>query len=524
MLKYFTIVALILRVSICWADTHYMAPGGTNDGDCTGSPCLTLQYTMGQMSASDTLEIADGTYTGASNVLDDTHYPPNGTAQNYTIIRAENNGSVTFDGEYTRQMFYLNTGGASYIQFEGIKWAKCNPSSDNVGVGHSTPPHHIKFLRCGVWDAGAWDAGEDWRGDGWAINNAQYILLEECYAYGNFRYGFYIGNSARYIVVRRCVARIDSMNSETGIAAFMAYDAQDVAYQNCIAIDADSGDSYYKAAGMGDKYISFYLREQGAEGGDMTGLSYNGCIALHQPHGSGFLLSSSVVAADIADTVIWDTERGSWNGNGGMVFDHCTLGEVAGTTGNEYHTLYQETGDDAVTNCIFYGNDNEEAARGDGSYTAGDYNCFYANLAGNYLDWTAGSNDITGTDPTAGSLEYLVRIEDSSALDGAGSTGDIGATILKKWGADGTFWGESGYNSVTAEDLWPFPYEAVIRTDMRAYSGDSGNITGAEGFCATGQTLTKYIWEYLGNTIPEDIYGATPGLGRGISAVGVSIH
>ncbi|MFA5014655.1 MAG: hypothetical protein WC549_03835, partial [Actinomycetota bacterium] len=33
---------------------------------------------------------------------------------------------------------------------------------------------------------------------------------------------------------------------------------------------------------------------------------------------------------------------------------------------------------------------------------------------------------------------------------------------------------------------------------------NGGYVSGTRGFCADGQTLTKYIWEYLGNTIPAD--------------------
>jgi MYXO-CTERM domain-containing protein len=46
---------------------------------------------------------------------------------------------------------------------------------------------------------------------------------------------------------------------------------------------------------------------------------------------------------------------------------------------------------------------------------------------------------------------------------------------------------------------------------MAGYAG--GGAAGARGFCAgtsqdgTPQTLTKYIWEYLGNPIPAEIYG-----------------
>jgi hypothetical protein len=71
---------------------------------------------------------------------------------------------------------------------------------------------------------------------------------------------------------------------------------------------------------------------------------------------------------------------------------------------------------------------------------------------------------------------------------------------MKKIGVSGTLYGESGWNTVTSENLWPFPYEDRIRSDMRAVS--------ARGFCADNQTLTKYIWQYLGNTIPSDIYGS----------------
>ncbi|MCX7926584.1 MAG: putative Ig domain-containing protein, partial [Candidatus Omnitrophica bacterium] len=40
---------------------------------------------------------------------------------------------------------------------------------------------------------------------------------------------------------------------------------------------------------------------------------------------------------------------------------------------------------------------------------------------------------------------------------------------------------------------------------MRQYN--LHGVNGQRGFCADGQTLTKYIWEYLGNTMPSDIYG-----------------
>jgi hypothetical protein len=86
---------------------------------------------------------------------------------------------------------------------------------------------------------------------------------------------------------------------------------------------------------------------------------------------------------------------------------------------------------------------------------------------------------------------------------------------MYKVGVDGTLYGETGYNSTTSEQLWPFPNEALIKRDMASYDGPGPS--GTRGFCGgnsmdgTPQTLTKYIWEQLGNQIPEDIYASSGG-------------
>jgi hypothetical protein len=51
---------------------------------------------------------------------------------------------------------------------------------------------------------------------------------------------------------------------------------------------------------------------------------------------------------------------------------------------------------------------------------------------------------------------------------------------------------------------------------MAAYTNHS--VDGSRGFAASGKqlngtdniTLTSYIWEYLGNQMPSDIYGEEP--------------
>lgn len=110
----------------------------------------------------------------------------------------------------------------------------------------------------------------------------------------------------------------------------------------------------------------------------------------------------------------------------------------------------------------------------------------------------------TSTNPTGG-LKYPLRVEDESNIATQSSTGGkLGAEILYKYGVDETLHGEAGYATLTENELWPFPYETVIRTHLIDVSEPPDS---ERGFCASGQTLTEYIWEFMGNTIPAEIYG-----------------
>lgn len=125
------------------------------------------------------------------------------------------------------------------------------------------------------------------------------------------------------------------------------------------------------------------------------------------------------------------------------------------------------------------------------------------------------------------SNRYLPLLPDESPLHSGGeNNAQVGASIIYQYGKSGTVWGEDGYNKLQdgtdgqeIVSLWPFPNEDIMKEHMRTYSYSDPNgvrpaITGARGFCADGKqlngvddiTLTSYIWEYLGNKIPRDIY------------------
>ncbi|MBI9092508.1 MAG: right-handed parallel beta-helix repeat-containing protein [Desulfobacterium sp.] len=131
--------------------------------------------------------------------------------------------------------------------------------------------------------------------------------------------------------------------------------------------------------------------------------------------------------------------------------------------------------------------------------------------------------------------QYLTLMEEDNPLNTAGNNNSrVGAHVLYQYGRSGTLWGQDGYdqlqdgkNGQGITRLWPFPNQDLIREKAQTfnYSDPAGilpPINGKRGFCQDGQTLTKYIWEYLGSSMPdlEDIYGTAPFLSADIDRDG----
>jgi hypothetical protein len=215
-----------------------------------------------------------------------------------------------------------------------------------------------------------------------------------------------------------------------------------------------------------------------------------------------------------------------------MTINHVTAGGMTGTASDTSHvwgvgvqgnTAFSYYISEATTNSIF----ESEHSYGVADYVHSNYNYYYlngANFGATYYEGyvpTAGANDVQGTNPQ---LKYLTREEAGSPVYGTASDGgNIGATILYEWGVTGTLYGDTGYDTLTATSLWPFPNEGQIKNDFASFSMTnpytSTTVNGARGFAASGTglyggpiTLTSYIWEYLGNACPGTICsGATAG-------------
>jgi hypothetical protein len=458
--------------------------GSNSNAGTKAAPWLTIAYSVDQMSGGDTLIIDDGTYIGANNVLSpySGNDLPVGTSGNYTIMKSENDGKVIFDGQNTRYMFYIVNSGARYWQFEGIIWAR-NTESDVVVRDAS----YIKFLRCGAYDA------PNGNYVNFMASNASYILYEGCYAYGTGRYKF-LAYHSNYIIFRNCVGRPDAINAVGEPAAvFSIYSSTYIKVQNCIAIDADQT-SYW--TNVGDRQGSFFVPCTDAVA---QYVDFDNSIGLNVKLG-GLQTMSNTDSANVnfRNMVIWDNTddsavlnmiRGTYN-----LMQNVTMGysDVSTTA-----VFYWDGSNGTAKNNIFYHLLSSSTFWGGAAPSTQDYNAYYEN---SNTTGRTGAHDLTAADPIT-SIPYLVKVEASSAMDGAGESGaDIGANILYLIGTSGTLYGGTGYATETAIKMWPFPNEALIREKMAAYTWDDGSggdpeITGARGFATT--SLTGYILNYL---------------------------
>lgn len=518
---FYVFLLLFFGYSTVMAATRYVATTGTDSGSCTNSdtPCQTIQYAVTQMASGDILQLADGTYSGSSNRFTDTYAPPNGPGTGsgdarFTIVKAENEGQVTVDGGSSYHVInWYNE--HDYIKFEGIKFTSSITSDDLIHIDN-TSSDHIYFRRCGFWRSVGGGSSTVWL-------TSLYNLFEECYFWGAGRYGLNLRTPGDYTIVRRCVFRMDDQDAGgLVIAAAIAYEHDYVEWQNNIVLDADRDywNNYtYPYGGL--------ITHKVADGDGTHFNLFRGNIVLNVDthytgsgiYGSGIILDGDTTTDSLLENnVVWETQGHGMSAGSGVnnVAANNTVGEVddsGGVVGDGIRG-FNATGN-SVTNSIVY------SVRDDGLYQANnnDYNDVFGN--GDDFDTVTNEPEPNGVtyDPTANGLKYIVRIENGSNLKTAGSAGgQIGAQVVKRYGIDGTFYGEdisgnpsTDYKNLSSVDLWPFPYEAQIRSDLRSYTPSGGGFSGVRGFASDGQTLTNYIWSYLGNTAPPFNVAGEPG-------------
>jgi hypothetical protein len=529
---------IIIIPTASFAADVYVKIGGTRTsgksttGDWSNANCYPDIVTHGfpAMSAGDTMTIDDGTYTGTANhAKQDTATPPNGTSKaNMTVIRARNIpcqdgyscssalkvtwGESTDNGDYSTSGLGMNgpvnSGAKSYIKFYGLRMYNASLYTDWS---------YIYFKQCALIGS--------MTGNTMSFStDSPYLLMEDSVVMGSGRYQTmsHLGEEGYlHNVFRRVVARKDYSNGSNQatmpMGIFTSYYTLDDAYLNCIAIDSDQP-AYY--ANESIEYGGSFFHGMGATGLTIKGsISINvamNAITLGTHSGTNTITDFSAVnnAGGLAVSH-GSANRATVYNVGTDLFSGWKTGQIATFSGSENDAFATVGGAFSVTNSI--------ARTAQGYAGNGDV----GTLTGSYWDYygTGGNSNVTPsdsitTDPLTHGLLYPVRIETGSSLATAGSGGSqIGANILKRIGHDGDFNGDTGWNTETTTDLWPWPYEDWVKAELAAMPSTLGGLSmpsptrgvAAAGNDAYGQpiTLTRYIWQSLGNQIPADIYGST---------------
>jgi hypothetical protein len=476
--------------------------GASVSGDWGNSNCYaTIGAAIKSMQGGDEVIVDDGKYEGVQNSIANV---PSGTAENYSIIRARNPFAATIDSgisgdwNYYGRMVSIGPDDA-YIQVDAFRGINRDGSNNRF---IEITGHHVKITRCQIRTE-----GPDNRENSVLLigGDASYVLVEDCAMTGGYRYGFLvvgIGSAPHHIVFRRCVGRADWSDSDEPISMFAVYGhnssaalgPHDIYYQNCIAIDQNASvpDADWKP------YGPWYVFKGNSR------VTLDGCITLNNDQTGS--TSGSWLTNTYGGSGVYVKNSVFWGFKGiGLTLSGDDVQVSSSTFGGNSQggfRLNASSGESSVINCLFYDNTGGAIVRNSPGVALN--NSFYK-------DSLLGSNVITFQDD----LKYLLRVEeDSNRYAGGNNGGHVGAHIINKLGKTGTLWGENGWNQEQPESLWPWPYEDYIWEWFRVPNVPPSGATPAvnntkRGFAADGQTLTNYIWGYLGNGVPDE-FGSAP--------------
>lgn len=412
-----------------------------------------------------TVVVKNGTYTAAFG-NSSLKAAPNWASKN--TIRAEHYGGVIVTGG-----FGISGNTDWYCEIAGFKF---DDAGEKDITGGNLKVFHCAFARgTTTGNSSSMTIGTNNQTPG-----AHFVLLEDCWVYGpGGRYNVLIYNS-RDIILRRVVTRFDGgYQNVDGApeAAITQYDSERVECQNCIAID-----------GLGPRpdYVgTFYNAANGTESVSNNLKFWRGCLAInHLGYIMGTEGQANVTNLTVQDCVGYGGSRSTYG-----------ISQLKGTS-----TLYERItiiGEPSDGFGIFGGSATVRDSIVQ-SCTGRAFNSFTPTTS---VSFACGTNGGTVLNALTNGLLYLPRIEVGSTLKTGGTGGQRGAQIVKRMGTSGTLYGESGYATLTADDLWPWPNQGRIKTDMSSVTGLSV-ADATRGFCASGQTLTSYIFNRLGNGSP----------------------
>lgn len=473
---------------------YYMSTSGddNNDGTSQSSPWATFEHAWAVLQPGDTLIVADGTYnqTLSPTVSGISGYPITIRAKNRgrAIIQKTDDGPAILINSSTSQTLAYITIDGFIARSKGEYSAISVNSTDNIAEQLMTNNIIIR-------NTGAFGSANQTNTVVFAIARTRDSLFENMWAYGYGRKAVQLYGATR-VTARRIVARYDYWDGagykpNDPRIGFAVYNSSDGIYENIIVIDSAPDPVGRDAASKAGFAIEGNLTSTSTIIG-ATGNKWVGCLALDNDRAG---LYSAGVSTGINDNNTIENFI-SWGSTTGMVIHAYTTNSniVSGTIGNA-SGVGLRINNDNVSDTLF----EKLFAINNGTYPfviAGQGGYYGVNTT--FQNNTA-SNNGSGDDiepEFAPTLDYLIKpmmVTDK----------ERGAEMVNRY-----------QNGVLTDDaLWPWPNEDLIRQhmcdsdDLIAAHRVAANGSGWEPkWCASGKTLSNYVWEYLGGTIPDGIY------------------
>jgi len=491
------------------------------------------------MASGDTVYFDDGVYNspisgGAGDSLGGhggayTSNLTSGTASKYTRFIGKNRHAVIVDGQYARLPLLIWR--KSYIEVNNIVFlhALCCFAPVTIDGSVAVSPQAPQATNIMIRNVGAaYPDPTATNAAGIGVEHGDNVLVEDSWVWGyGARYGISFHNGTNNIA-RRNITRYDRSPDGNPKAGLTLYSEDNSLAENNVTVDFDgTGDS------TGDVHAAFFTTASVTLPDPPFGLAtvgWYGNVAVNtsgQTNGVFFFDSLSSVLSytgvgtipltggtarpviTVVDNVIakasGTTVAGLWasNDNPGtttgdthdIVFRHNTIYDINGggrvvriDAAPRWATV--TFNDNLINNPTYPGISCFQDMHGSISATNNqNFNCTGSMPVGSVANLNA--------DPV---LSFLLRREAGTAGTASNSpasdAGDRGATIVKRY-----------VNGVlTGTDLWPLPNEDIAKLDMCAGpdSAPTINTSGHNltGWCASGKSLTRYIWEQLGNPSP----------------------
>ena len=510
----------------------WISPAGsdTNSGLSILAPLRTIHKANTLMAGGDTLYFADGAYNdslggylGAYNkdVKD-------GTSAKSTRFLAYHPNAATIEGQYVRLPLYLwhnNYVEIGYLRFLHSVGGPCEVDGDSATNPNFNATHiWIHDSAC----AYAMPAGPGANVNGLGANHCDSCLFERNWVWGfGTRYGVALYHGINN-VIRGNVVRYDGAPDGQPKAGIVLYDEDNSIAENNISIDFDNGTD-----ATSDVHASLFTTSSSVQTNYPYGLgtvSWYGNIAMNTiaSNGSGaFYYDShvSILTGPTGSTVPTFTAVDNivagvtTPGNaGGLWISHDDASPTRGANHNivlNHNTVWNSNGNGIRIDNFPYGSFtlSNTIIHGGTFSSAGCYNKQWtgAPTAANNI-WYNCDNTLNTAMPGAINanplFSWLENVTSGPAF-GAGTGGsNIGAKVVNKY-VNG---------SLTGNSLWPFQNEASIKSDFcagpdtaSAGTCEATNATSCTvytrghnttGLCASGKSLTKYVWEQLGTTSP----------------------